>query len=110
MVADSYRDMSIKSGTRNKRGMSSKIIIKSEKSKIPSNFQSFLSEGANKTQLIEIMFDVIKKNKVKVFNIIRCQRLFLSIEGSCETKNKKTKTPMPLYPLHLSKNQTGKRA
>ena len=84
LVADSYRDMSIKSGTRNERGMSSKIIIKSEKSKIPSNFQSFLSEGANKTRLIEIMFDVIKKNKVKVFNLIRCQRLFLSVEGSCE--------------------------
>ena len=64
--------------------MSSKIIIKSEKSKIPLNFQSFLSESANKTRLIEIMFEVIKKNKVKVFNLIRCEKLFLSVEGSCQ--------------------------
>ena len=30
------------------------------------------------------MFEVIMKNKVKVFSLIRCEKLFLSVEGSCQ--------------------------
>ena len=30
------------------------------------------------------MFEVIKKNKVQVFNLIRCEKLFLSVQGSCQ--------------------------
>ena len=45
--------------TRNERGTSSKVIIKSAKSKIPRDFHAFLAEGKNKTRMVEIIFNVI---------------------------------------------------
>ena len=52
IVADTYRDNSIKSGERLKRGCSSKVIIGSCKSKIPREFSKFMQNGENKTRLI----------------------------------------------------------
>ena len=65
------------------RGKSSKIIIKSAKSKVPPQFHNFLSEGTNKTRLIELMFEVMESNKVKVLNLLRTNELFLSMENNC---------------------------
>ena len=58
-VADTYRNASIKTAERNKRGTNSNINIKSVKSRIPQDFNSFLLNGDNKTQLINIVFDYI---------------------------------------------------
>jgi hypothetical protein len=52
LVADCYFESSIKDAERSKRGTSRKIIVKSAKSKIPSEFTHFLSCGENKTRLI----------------------------------------------------------
>ena len=68
IVADSYRLVSIKDVTRLERGKSynsEKVIIKSEKSKVPPDFNRFLSDGSNKTRMIELVFHVIEKNKAK---------------------------------------------
>ncbi|KAG1650541.1 hypothetical protein GQR58_027914 [Nymphon striatum] len=43
IVADTYQDNSIKSGERDKRGSSEKIMIQSATSKAPRNFGDFLS-------------------------------------------------------------------
>ena len=63
LVADTYRRASIKTAERNKRGVASKVIIKSEKSKIPRNFKAFMMNSENKCRLIDIIFDFIIKEK-----------------------------------------------
>ena len=83
IVADTYREISIKTAERQKRGTSSKISIKSEKSKIPRDFSAFMMNGANKSRLIEIIFDYITKHRSKSLQIIRANRLLLSKDGDC---------------------------
>ena len=56
IVADTYRDESIKDPERSKRGCSEEIIVRSEKAKIPQNFTKFLQNGENKTRLIELIY------------------------------------------------------
>ena len=68
-VADTYQKNSIKSMERKDRGDSSKILVKSAKSKIPRDFASFLSNNDNKTQMIELIFETIEKEKPKFLNI-----------------------------------------
>lgn len=50
-VADTYRKNSMKSGERDSRGTSSKVVIQSNKSKIPRDFTKFMSNGENKTRM-----------------------------------------------------------
>ena len=54
---------------RKDRGDASKILVKSAKSKIPRHFASFLSNNDNKTQMTELIFETIKKEKPKFLNI-----------------------------------------
>ena len=93
IVADTYLENSIKDAERKRRGVGERIIVTSEKTKLPKNFNSFLHNGHNKTRLIEIIIYVIKQNRMKVLqdlcsNVVvfsscnECIRL--SKEGSCE--------------------------
>ena len=84
IVADTYRASTIKTAERNKRGMASKIAIKSEKSKIPRVFNSFLMNGDNKSRLIDIVFGYIIQNKAKCLQIVRANRIILSRDGECQ--------------------------
>ena len=52
IVADTYQEVSLKSAERNARGISSKVMIPSNKSKVPQNFSDFLRNGGNKRRLI----------------------------------------------------------
>ena len=82
-VADTYLLNSIKNAERAKRGMSSKILIASSKSKVPRDFKEFLKSGENKTRMIKIIFDVLKENRATVLNTMRTQKLVTSMEGAC---------------------------
>ena len=77
-VADTYRDNSIKSGERLKRGCSSKVIIGSCKSKIPREFSKFMQNGENKTRLIEIISEVIIDNKEKALKMLQTEAIYIS--------------------------------
>ena len=57
IVADTYRDFSIKSGERLKRGSTAKLLIKSVQCKIPRNVNKFFSNNDNKSRLIDLAFD-----------------------------------------------------
>ena len=70
IVVDTYQDISIKSTERSKRGSARKIIIRSEKSKIPQNFNEFLKIGENKARMIELIVKVIKQNVVTVLTLL----------------------------------------
>ena len=83
IVADTYQEISIKSGERSKTGYSDRIIIHSAQSKIPQNFSDFLKNGENKQRLIEIMLDTVEKNRLKVLNLLHCTEMYFSIENHC---------------------------
>ena len=61
IVADSYRENSIKSSERNSRRNTVKVMIKSEKFKVPQDFKEFLRNGENKTTFIKV---VVQKKKL----------------------------------------------
>ena len=54
IIADTYGETSITSSEREKRGSSSKSIIKSVSTMVPRTFYEFLQSGCNKTRLIEL--------------------------------------------------------
>ena len=78
IVADTYRGNLIKSGERLKRGCSSKVIIGSCKSKIPTVFSKFMQNGENKTRLIEIISEVIIDNKEKALKMLQTEAIYIS--------------------------------
>ena len=53
-----------------------KLIVRSMKSKLPSQFSQFLSCGENKNRLIELLFEVTK-NERKILEMLRCDELVL---------------------------------
>ena len=75
LVADSIKD-----AQRIKRGTSKKIIARSMKSKLPSEFSQLLSCGENKNRLIELLFEVVKNEREEVLEMLRCGELVLSRE------------------------------
>ena len=79
LVADTCMKNSIKSSERLKRGVSAKIIITSSKSKIPRDFQMFMMNGENNSRLIQIVFEFIVENKVKLLNALRTTRIYLIV-------------------------------
>ena len=97
LVADSYLPHSIKYAERSIRGEedSSKILIKSIKSKIPRDFSTFLSNGSNKTRMVELIFEFFKSIKGKALNILRTTVLILSREGACTKVTLSSCEPFP---------------
>ncbi|KAG1673322.1 Multidrug resistance-associated protein 4 [Nymphon striatum] len=83
IVADTYQDNSIKSGERDKRGSSEKIMIQSATSKAPRKFGDFLKNGENKRRLISLMKEVIVTNRLRVLNMLRCTEMYISTENNC---------------------------
>ena len=65
IVADTYRDFSIKSGERLKHGSTVKLLNKSVQCKIPRNVNKFFSNNDNKSCLIDLTFDYIKAHPIK---------------------------------------------
>ena len=84
IVADTYRNFSIKSGEREKRGSSSKILIKSVDGKIPRDVGNFFSNNENKTRLIDLTFDYIKINPVQCLALLKCNVVVLSGDNYCD--------------------------
>ena len=57
-----------------------KVIIASEESRFPHDFTDFMKNGENKTNLVELMSGVLRRNVTKVLSILRCTTLFFSQE------------------------------
>ena len=85
LVADSYRQVSTKGSTRNERGEGTpkKILLKSVKSRTPPDFKQFLAHGDNKSTMLDLIFEYMENNKVKVLNTLKASDLYLSKENSC---------------------------
>ena len=78
-----YRFLSTKfnkSAERANRGQSSRIILKSALSKIPREFSKFLSNGENKTRMIELIVETVQRKKANVLNNVRTTKTIFSRE------------------------------
>ena len=86
LVADCYRDYSIKAGERAKRGAagSERILIKSVNTLVPSDMNRFYSNAENKCQLIKLTFEFIKSNPEMFLNILKCNNIIMSGDEYCE--------------------------
>ena len=80
IVADTYRNQSIKDAERSARGSSQKVIIGSSKSKIPRDFSNFMRNKDNKTRLVEIISEVMRNNYASVLAKLRCSVINISQE------------------------------
>ena len=69
LVPDSYLQNSIKDAERANRGQSSRIILKLW-SKIPREFSKFLSNGENKTRMIQLIFETLERKKAAALNTL----------------------------------------
>ena len=101
LVADTYHLVSIKTEERNKRGSSSKVSIKSAKSKTPHDFSLFMQNNEYKRCLTDIIFDFIIENRIKCLQIVEANKMLLSRDGDC---HKITGSPVTLL-NHFSSNQ-----
>ena len=62
IAADTYRESSIKSAERRKRGTAAKVLIGSVKSRLPRDMNKFMLNNDNKTSLIKLVFKFIISN------------------------------------------------
>ena len=73
--------------------MGRKIVLKfskSVKSKIPRDFKTFLSNGSNKTRMVQQIFEFIQDIEGKALHILRVTMLVLSSEDACKSVNLST--------------------
>ena len=71
-VTDSYQPNLIKISERHRSGLSSKIYIKSSKSRVPRNFGNFLSNGQKEERMVKIIFSTFQE-KNKCFELLEDQ-------------------------------------
>ena len=102
LVADCYLANSIKDAERNKRGMHSKIIINSPKSRIPRDFSKFLACGENKTRMIQLLFETWTEKRAHCLNFPRTTQMILSREDECISLTLSDCIP---YPALLSNHE-----
>ena len=101
IVADTYREKSLKDPERARRGVAGKVIVQSSLSKIPRNFSEFLKNGENKTRLIQLVWDVIARNRIEILEQLKCNELLYSMDGICHKISSETIAVMQ----ELSSNQ-----
>ena len=85
IATDSYHPNSIKMPESQTRGLSSKIYIKSSKSRLPRNFANFLSNGENKQIMDAIMFSTLERKKSKILNYLKTNQLIISKQNLCKS-------------------------
>ena len=81
LVADTYREISIKNGERQKRRTSARLMIHSPQCKLSREFKNFLNNGENKTRLIELIFQVISQESSRALQMLRCDKIYCSKES-----------------------------
>ena len=84
IVADTYREQSLKNPERLKCGTSSRVMVQSALSKMPGNFKNFLKNGENKSRLTELIQDVLIENKEEILEMLKCQEIMFSMDKVCK--------------------------
>ena len=85
IVADTYRESSIKSVERRKHGISAKLLIGSTKSRFPRDTNKFMLNNDNKTSLIKLVFKFIIDEKQRCLCTLDTEKIILSGDDECIT-------------------------
>ena len=94
VVADSYREVSIKSVEKKKRGITPKIYVKWVSSNVPRELQQFFQNSDNKSRLIELFIDDVIQKRYKVLNVTIATKILLSKDGLCRSVTFSSATEM----------------
>ena len=70
IIADTYRENSLKNNERDSRGVSNKVIIHSASLRKPRNFTELLKNGDNRSRLIELKKDELIKNSQEMLQVL----------------------------------------
>ena len=95
IVADTYKDASIKDPERSERGCSEVIIVRSGKSKIPQNFTKFLQNGENKTHVIELILSTLLEKRNEILLELRSEDIYVSTDGICHHVTRNNSSIIP---------------
>ena len=78
---DSYLETSVKSQERTRRGTSDKLIV-NKNTLMPASFPNFLKNGENKTQLFQLMLDILS-NEESVDSILQLEekKFIMIVQG-----------------------------
>ena len=88
IVADCYKENSIKPAEREKRGSSDCILVGSVKSRIPPDISNFFVNMGDKSQLTILIFSYIKSNNTTCLAMLKCKNLFLSDNCICDSDSR----------------------
>ena len=80
-VTDTYKDISIKSFERKRRGTSEKLLISGPKTKTPKDWKVFMSNAENKAQLIKLLFSEWQKDTYA--KRLQGRDLYFAISDKC---------------------------
>ena len=83
IIADTYREKSLKNNEIDRRGDSNKVIVRSALSKIPRNFSDYLKNGDNKTRRTELIKDEFVKHSHDYLQLLSSEVIYFSIDGLC---------------------------
>lgn len=95
IVADAYLPQSIKSVERDRRGTALKIIVRSAQSKLPRDFTAFLSNGENKTRLIDLILSVLVSKRESILGSLKSEVVYFSSYQKCTLVTKEDTTEVP---------------
>ena len=85
IAADTYRESSIKSAERRKRGTAAKVLIGSIKSRLPRDMNKFMLNNDNKASLIKLVFKFIIDEKQRSLCTLDTEKIILSGDDECIT-------------------------
>ena len=85
IVADTYRESTIKSAGRRKRGISAEVLIGSIKSRLLRDMNKFMLNNDNKTSLIKLVFKFVIDEKQNSFCTLDTEKMILSSDDECIT-------------------------
>ena len=109
-VTDTYKEISIKSSERIRRGISDKIIIKGPSTKVPRNFQKFLANDENKKQLIALIFNEWSSDSYAP--LLQNKNLYFVCEEECfllSSEDGVTTDSRPIHELRSSQEEADTR-
>ena len=85
IIADTYQESSIKPTEKRKSGNSTKVLICSIKSRLPSDMNKFMLNNDNETPLIKLPFKFIIDEKQRSSCTLDTEKIILSVDEECIT-------------------------
>ena len=107
---DMYKEDSVRSMERNRRGSSEKLLLQGENTKKPADWKAFLTNEDNRKQLVQVLLNTLDNDAYE--NKLRGRKVVLICEGDahCYTSEDGITTEITvLYELKSTQEETDTR-